>query len=273
MSDVGWLARQGPPAIDVTPRFLELYARGAALPREFPILFVGGIFTKRYPLYLARNRRRLRELGLSAREVPIDTEGTVIANAAVIRDAVLQAGPCVLVGQSKGPLDIHAALALHPLIVPKVRAFVSLQAPFAGTPLATDAEASPLLRRAVYGIVGGLLRGSPRAYFEMGYAERRAFLALHSPTPLVPTLAVAARTERAGWPLERTRRYLLENYGAPNDGFVPAIDEEIPGARVVRLQGMDHASLALRWLRPRAPFEPGRATEALIALALEEHAQ
>jgi hypothetical protein len=257
------MARELPPPVDVTPRFLELYARPP--PGVVPVLLVAGIFTQYYPGYLRRVRRALR-----ASELPIDTEQTMATTARAIRDRVLrERAPVVLLGQSKGPLDIHAALSLHPEIIPKVRAFVSVQAPFGGTPLASDAEAAPLARGLVRGVVGGLLRGSARAYFEMGYAQRRQFLARHPPLPRVPTIALASVTARAGLFLEKTRQYIAKVYGAPNDGFVPLEDAHIPGARVVRLEGMDHASIALRWLRPRAPFEPGRVARALVALAVE----
>jgi triacylglycerol lipase len=260
---VGWMARELPPPVDVTARFLELYERPPRI--AVPVLLVAGIFTQYYPGYLRRVRRALR-----AAEVPIDTEETLAANARTIRDRVLlEPRPVVLLGQSKGPLDIHAALSLHPEIVPKVRALVSVQAPFGGTPLASDAEAAPLARGLIRGVVGGLLRGSPRAYFEMGYAQRREFLARHPPLAAVPTVALASVTARAGLFLEKTRRYIADTYGAANDGFVPLQDAHIPGARLVRLQGIDHASIALRWLRPRAPFEPGRVARALVALAVE----
>jgi hypothetical protein len=257
------MGRELPPPVDVTARLLELYAHPPRV--DVPVLLVAGIFTQYYPGYLRRVRRALH-----ATELPIDTEQTMAANARTIRDRVLrEPRPVVLLGQSKGPLDIHAALSLHPEIIPKVRAFVSVQAPFGGTPLASDAEAAPLLRGLLRGVVGGLLRGSPRAYFEMGYSQRRQFLARHPPVSRVPTIALASATARAGLFLEKTRQYIAATYGVANDGFVPFADAHIPGARLVRLDGMDHASIALRWLRPRAPFEPGRVARALVALALE----
>ncbi len=85
--------------------------------------------------------------------------------------------PVVLFGQSKGPLDIHAALSLYPDLVPRVRAFVSVQAPFGGT---------------------------PRAYFAMGYARRRAFLAAHPPRGMGCAAMVSPRGVRA-WPGWRGR--------------------------------------------------------------------
>ena len=260
--EIGWLLREAPPPVDATARFLQLYARAAEV--RAPVLLVGGIFTERYPGYLRRVRRALR-----AREIHIDTDCDMAANAASIRDAVVAAPePVVLFGQSKGPLDIHAALSLYPELVPRVRAFVSVQAPFGGTPLASDAEASRVARNVVRGIVGGLFRGTPRAYFEMGYTQRRAFLAAHPPRIAVPTVALATWTARAGLLLRNTHRYLAR-YRVRSDGFVAVPDAHIPGAPLVTLEGLDHASLALRWLRPGGRFEPGRVARALVALALQ----
>lgn len=244
--------RQGTAPVEATARFHQLYAARARTGA--PVLLVGGIFTDRYPWYLRSVRRALR-----ARELPIDTQGTVRDNAAAIRDFVLrEREPVVLMGHSKGPLDIHAALCLHPAIVPRVRAFISLQAPFAGTPLATDAEARALVRTL-----------APDSFFEMGYEERKSFLLAHPPCPPVPTVALATLTSRARWPLERTRRYIAREYGEANDGFVPFADAQIPGARLVALEGVDHAALALPWLRPFARLHVGRTACALVALALE----
>ena len=250
-SSPGWLLRQGPPPADVTPQFEALYRQSARVPAR--VLLVPGIFTDRYPAYLRRVRR-----ALGAERLPIDTQGTVRENALAIRDALArETEPVVLLGHSKGPIDIHAALFLFPETRAKVRAFISLQAPFAGTPLATDAKARALLRAA-----------APKSFFEMGYDERRAFLADHSTVPPVPAVAVATFTGRAGWPLERTRRYIDSEYGEPSDGFVPFVDAQIPGARLVALPGVDHAALALPWMRPFARLDVGRAACALVALAL-----
>ena len=75
-------------------------------------------------------------------------------NAKQIRDAIIEAskdGKQVLrVGQSKGGVDITAALALYPELKPHVRAVVSMQAPYGGTPIASDGAAA-LVAKAVIG--------------------------------------------------------------------------------------------------------------------------
>jgi hypothetical protein len=74
---------------------------------------------------------------------------------------------------------------------------------------------------------------------------------------------------RARWPLELTRRYLQRRYGAASDGFVAAVDGAIPGSRLVRLEQMDHAGLALRWFGSSA-WDAGAATQALLAMAADQ---
>ena len=277
--EIGWLQRGAQPTWDGTPALLALYERARREPAWFPaalrehvFLFVPGIFTERYPLYFFQNRRRLEALGLRLREVPIRTEAPGVECARVIRDAVLAVAAegrrCVLVGHSKGPLDAHAALVLHPETVPHTRALVSLQAPFGGTPLATDLEAKPLLRKLVHGAVRGLFGGSPQSFTDLTYAAREKFLERHGSTCPVPALSLVATTARAAWPLEHTRRYLEHEYGAQSDGFVAAVDAAIPGGMSVRLDGLDHAGLALRWLG-RSAFEPAPLTQALLALVAD----
>jgi len=271
----GWLARTARPPIDETARFLQLYAearRGRSRLREVlgrdAIVLVPGLFTERYPFYLARARKRLLRLGAEVRVSPIDTDQTARRNAETIRKTILEAASggrrrCLVVGHSKGPLDAQAALALDPDLARHVRALLSLQAPFAGTPLAGDAARSRGWRRLVSAVVGGLFRGSPRAFFELSY-EARAEAGTAAAS--VNAVCLVTSTARAGPLLERTRRYIESHTGAPSDGFVPPVDAWLPGSRVVHLMGVDHGGLALPFCR--SLFEPEAAVEALATLAL-----
>jgi triacylglycerol lipase len=279
-SDPGWLARSAPAAADATPRFLELYERACAEPRWFPealrrdvFLLVPGLFTERYPLYLQQNEQHMRALGVELRQVACDTEQPLEERARAVREAVLaiarEGRPAVLVGHSKGPIDAHAALVLHPEICPHVRALISLQAPFAGTPLATDPAASRLLRRLIDAAIRVLFQGSPRAFWDLTYEARRVFLATHPPESPVPAISLVTTTLHARWPLELTRRYLQRRYGTASDGFVAALDGAIPGSRLVRLERMDHAGLALGWFG-RSAWDAGAVTQALLAMAADQ---
>ncbi|TMB26748.1 MAG: hypothetical protein E6J61_21345 [Deltaproteobacteria bacterium] len=274
MIGTGWLARGAAPPIDETKTFLRLYSesrRGASHLRERlgpdVVVLVPGLFTERYPFYLTRARRLLKRRGIEVRIPPIDTDQTARRNAGIIRRTIQEIAKegrrSLVVGHSKGPIDVHAALELDPDLALHVRALLSLQAPFAGTPLATDAAASSAWRWLVSLVVGGLFRGSPRAFFDLSYQAR----AEARPGPLpVPVVCLVTSTARAGPVLERTRRYIESNHGAPSDGFVPPIDAWLPGSRVVHLTGVDHGGLALPFCR--SLFEPEATIDALLQVAL-----
>ncbi|HZH13049.1 MAG TPA: hypothetical protein VE057_01665 [Archangium sp.] len=63
--------------------------------------------------------------------------------------------------------------------------------------------------------------------------------------------------------------YVQERYGWACDGLVNAVDAEVPGSRVVRLDDMDHAEAALTDLPGFSNYFAGHITEAMVALALE----
>jgi len=270
----GWLARGATPPIDETKSFLRFYGesrRGQsrlpeALGRDVVIL-IPGLFAERYPFYLSRIRRHLQRAGAEVRTAPVDTDQTARHNAKAIlrsiREMAKEGRRCILVGQSKGPIDAHVALETGPEAAAAVRALVSLQAPFAGTPLAGDAGRSKAWRALAAAVIGGLFRGTSRAFFDLSYEARAE--ARPSP-PLVKTVCLVTSTARAGPILERTRRYIEREHGAPSDGFVPPVDAWLPGSSVVHLSGVDHGGLALPFFR--SLFQPESTIDALLRIAL-----
>jgi triacylglycerol lipase len=81
----------------------------------------------------------LKNSGLHAKIISVDTQATTLSNAKRIRDAVLKVGkPVVLIGHSKGGIDSAAALSIYPDLRTKVRGLICMQSPFAGSPIATD---------------------------------------------------------------------------------------------------------------------------------------
>lgn len=276
---IGWLQGKGPPTRDVTARFLQLNEAAAAgrnaLPpdaKDYVYLNVGGLFTERYPGYMNANVERQKALGLDARRVPIDSDASVEANAKVVRDAILEAAKSgkrvVLLGHSKGGVDATAALALYPELAPHVRAVVAMQAPYAGSPIASDLVGCAPLRGKIETLVTGVFKGDPRALADITYDRRREFLAKHPYPPGIPTVSLATSSSS---PLSLTAaaaHYVRSRYGEKSDGLVAAKDAEIPGSAVVRLDDMDHAAPAMEGLNKPCKYRPGDVTEALIALAL-----
>jgi pimeloyl-ACP methyl ester carboxylesterase len=223
--------------------------------------------------YLEGNQLRLERRGLEVRDVPIDTEASLADNIEVVREALEDAAffgkSVVLVGHSKGALEAMGALSLYPRLRPLVRAMVSIQAPYGGSPVAHDLTTTPELGRMVSIAMPLLFYGVSRSVEDLSYPARMEFVRRH-PYPVgVPTVALATwRYSRRSllWPVAR---YMRERYGLNSDGLVAAVDAEVPGSRLVRLDDMDHAEAALVGLPGFVNHHPGDITEALVALALE----
>jgi hypothetical protein len=279
--EIGWLLAKPPPTTDVSAEFKQIHASLRAsgespLPKEAAdhvYLLVPGLFTERYPGYLGDNLQRLKERGLDAKTVSIDTDASVLANAKAVRDAVLEASAkgkqVVLLGHSKGGVDLSAALSLYPELKPLVRAVVMMQSPIGGTPIASDIEKCPELRPLVHRLIRGLFRGDPAALADLSYSARRAFIEKHPYPGDIPTVCLASSTKS---PLSLTAAssgYLRQRYGADSDGLVVVKDAVHPGARVVTLDDLDHAGPAMRGPDGLCTYRPADLTEALIALALK----
>jgi triacylglycerol lipase len=279
--NAGWLQKNPPPTTDGTQRFHELHEAAKSgrntLPAEaanHTYLMVGGLFTQHYPGYMDANTQRLTDLGLDARKVPLNTDLGVTQNAKFVRDAILNASKngkqVVLVGQSKGGVDITAALALYPELKPHVRAVVAMQAPYGGTPVASDMQNCAQLRGLAEGTIKRLLGGDPASLEDLSYAARQAFVADHPYPSDIPTISLATSRTSFKSILKSTEDYMLHRYNLKSDGLVVDKDAEIPGSHVVRLSDMDHAESVMEGVPGFPNYRPGNVTVALVTMALEQ---
>lgn len=276
----GWFRAQSAPTTEATPRFQQLYAQvrqgQPVLPDEAKrhlYLMVKGLLGESLFGYLESNQLRLERRGLEAREVQVDTEASLADNIEVVRDALEDAAyfgrSVVLVGHSKGALECMGVLSMYPKLRPLVRAVVSMQAPYGGSPVADDLMTSPELGRMVGIAMPLFFYGVPTSVEDLTYARRMEFVRRY-PYPVgVPTVALATwRNSKRSmlWPVAS---YMRERYGLESDGLVAAVDAEVPGSRLVRVDDMDHAEAAMVGLPGFANHHPGDVTEAAVALALE----
>jgi pimeloyl-ACP methyl ester carboxylesterase len=274
----GWAQKNAEPAKDVSASFKEVLAAyragGAILPSSassYSYLLVPGLLSDHYPGYMADNAKALRDAGLTVHVARVQTQATVEQNAKIIRDAVLEAArdgrKVVLIGHSKGGVDATAAVSLYPEIRPQVRALIAMQPAFGGSIIANDLLESTLAPLA-RGTVSTLFGGDENALMDVTYASRKRFLADHPYPPDVDTVALATSRFSPRSLLSPLEQYLKLRYGAASDGFLATEDQVIPGARVVRLDGVDHADGALRGLPGQADYSPGELTLALVATTL-----
>ena len=272
---IGWLKAQ---ATDVTPRFRELLERVKAgeevVPAEagdYVWLLVPGLFSNTYPQYMKGNVDALRDLGLRFREVDLTPEESVLSGAEVVREVILsesaEGQQAVILGHSKGGVDAAAALALYPETRPRVRAFVAIQAPYAGSPIASDLTNGPGAGETAAAFVR-LLGNQPEAASELSYQARRAFIAQHPYPSEVPTLSLA--TSRVDWRsiVWMTGSYVRDQYGMESDGLVVPVDAVLPGSQAIFLDDMDHAEVVLSGVPGFINYRASEVTRVLVAMAL-----
>ncbi|AKJ00800.1 PGAP1-like protein [Archangium gephyra] len=276
----GWFKAETPPPTDITARFREVHPRvregEPVLPdeaRRHLYLMVKGMLGDEVPGYLEDNQARLEKRGLETREVAVDTEGRLADNVKVVREALLDAihfgRTVVLVGHSKGGVEAMSTLALYPELRRHVRAVVTLQSPFGGSVIANDLVTTPSLRRLLDVTFPSLFQGDAGSVEDLSYARRMEFVRQH-PYPVdIPTVSLATSRLSRRSLMRPLCAYVHERYGWACDGLVNAVDAEVPGSRVVRLEDMDHAEAALTGLPGFSNYYPGDLTETMVALALE----
>lgn len=172
----------------VTPRFRELMEHVDEFSTQFKLiypeaerltyLFVGGLFTNHYPNYFRRNIDYLQErLRLPRVQcIPINTESGVVSNAKTIRDAVIRTcthgKSIVLIGHSKGGLDILEAVRRHPEIVPFLYGIVTFQAPVGGTFIVDFVARSNLVMKAISSAIENVWKGERQSLNDLSYDAR-----------------------------------------------------------------------------------------------------
>jgi pimeloyl-ACP methyl ester carboxylesterase len=275
----GWATREGAPTTDGTPQFEKLYAQAKAGANTLPpdakdcvYLSVEGLYGNAIPGYMDPNDAKLRSLGLDVRALKLDTGAGVATNAQTVRQAILEASASgkqvVLIGHSKGGVDSTAALALYPELRSHVRAVVTMQSPYGGTPIASDIVECPELHTLVDGLAGDLLGASPASLKDLTYEARMAFVRAHPYPSDLPTVSMGSSRLSPLSVLGAGEAYLSGRYHLPSDGLVPVADAAIPGSQVVTLKNMDHADSSLDM--PFDAWDPGALTEALVTMALTQ---
>jgi pimeloyl-ACP methyl ester carboxylesterase len=242
---------------------------------NFAYLFVPGLFTEHYPGYMRENVRRMKQRGCTDVVMSkIDTDASVRTNAAKLKEEIEEierrtGKKVVLIGHSKGGVDAGAALQLYPELRSKVQAFVSLQAPFGGTPIASDIGENENLRRLMSGFIAQMFQGDPTSLSDLAYKARRELLGDRVQfTADVPTFSFASKSRDPASLTALAALYGRERYGVDGDGLVLWKDALIPGSRgFMILDELDHAGPAMGGTI-FSKFRPGDITEATIALAL-----
>lgn len=278
---IGWIQKEQPGTTDATGDLKSLYQSAKAgkeiLPPEaddYVYLTLRGYTGDNWPTYMKANREGLARKGLDVREIHRDTEQTVEHNAKIVRDAVLavakEGKQVVLIGHSKGGMDMTAAVAMYPEIKPYVRAAVAMQAPYGGVPVASDVQDQKILSKIAGKTIEWGLGGDEASMTDFSYAKRKAFIQRYPWPTDIPTVSLATSSSSQLTGLTPVINWYKLRYGEKTDGIVAQRDSEIPGSKVVRLDNLDHLNSVMPEFPGRANWDPGVLTEALVALALQQ---
>lgn len=193
-----------------------------AAAAEVRYLLVPGFSWRALPGYFAPGVERLRSLGLDALRVDTQAFGRVADNARLLREEIARSDkPVVVIGHSRGGLEALEALRQDPALGAKVRAVVTLQSPWGGTPAAKLAPQSLLPQSRTLGETS-LLPELPEGVLLRSVATR-----LGRRTWARPLALAAARLMRLA-------------AGQDNDGVVPTAAAIVPGSVYATLDHVGH---------------------------------
>lgn len=201
--------------------------------------------------------------------------------------------PVLIISHSKGGLDTLEMIVQHPdLLNRRVAGWISIQAPFGGTPVAdwlTSNGRNQPGRRFLETVIGwvmqGLLGGDRRVLRTMRTDVRSQFLEQHAPAIAaacgkVPVLSFASwKAPSSSWRQDtwlKSRDYMKDAKGTliQNDGLVPAESAVLradgrPVGYFIQVEGIDHALPVMRssyWPN----FDRARFTQALLKVWLTQ---
>lgn len=230
--------------------------------------------------YFGDQRKWLGSIGVESALAPTDTEASVASNGGdLARFIAASDKPLCIVSHSRGGLDTLVALSiLSAEELSKVRCWIALQAPFAGSPLA-DMTTRLWLAHRLADLTLYVLQGSPRALDDLSTAARRQHPVVSDDgvrrvVSHVPTLAVTSILHPSDgfWPrshFEPTRN-LMAAGGIESDGIVPTRSAILPHARYVVLDGLDHGDTVDVECAPACAVEDDvTLLKALLAIALD----
>jgi hypothetical protein len=225
--------------------------------------------------YMSTQAAWLRHtLGADTSVVQLQTGAAIADNAARLHRAILaDPRPAVLIAHSKGGLEALATL-MDPEAAARCRAFVAIQSPFFGSPIADALVAASPLHLTAAGAMRLLRVGSGAGLRDLTTASRQTWMKLNEPylkalTRTIPVVCCASYiNDKATWPDRRflhLARWVERRGRGRNDGLVPVASALLPGAQHVVIRAAHRGTVASGRGR-----DPVALLRRLLALALLE---
>jgi pimeloyl-ACP methyl ester carboxylesterase len=217
------------------------------------VLIVPGAFAECFPEYglpFEDAAAAVRRYGIRIDFIPVGGRSGADHNAAQIATAIerLPAEPAekiVLMGHSKGAVDILHFLVNHPQQAGRLRAAVSVSGPVNGSPLADSLDRiyTSLFSRMP---LKDCPPGDRQVIDSLRRSYRTAWLAAHRLPQHVRYFSLAGFAGREEvHPLMHFTYDALAAAGERNDGYVAITDQLIPGGALLGYVNLDHWDIAL----------------------------
>ncbi|MBO6783491.1 MAG: hypothetical protein JJ899_09515 [Alphaproteobacteria bacterium] len=232
--------------------------------------------------YMAGIFNWLEDEGFRADIAAVETEDTVVGNAARLRTVIgTTQEPLCFVTHSKGGLDVLEYLRTATREERgRVRCWIAMQVPFSGSPvadLATEISGLPETADALLRALGGrgeslddLTTATRERYISDHRDELREIFSLISPVCLATHVPDPGTFERpTSWSYPALV-WMQEN-GVPSDGLVPVRSALRMCTRTLLLEGIDHTGIVSPGVV--APIDQEALMKALFVLALDRSAQ
>ncbi len=254
---------------DLTGEFNLAWAGAGIMPgekevtelRKYKVLLVRGFMTGGYvhPFkffgkkiyiggYFNDQMKVLKALGVDYKMVDVDSAMLPAHNAKkVAREIEASDKPVIIISHSDGGMYVLEALVNYNDLLPKVRGFVPIQAPFLGTPIVDYIKRhAPLLA-----VMSKLLRhfgGTVDSLFSLSAGERSRFQDSNSGT-IREIISRVNIISFASWKDEEEHkldtlleipRDLMLKRGIANDGLTPVESAILPGSDYIKVSGVDH---------------------------------
>lgn len=212
----------------------------------------------------------LKAMGVEYERLQMKSESSVQVNGAIISAAIKASSkPVIIIAHSKGGLDTLEALRAAGEVRAKVRGVITLQSPYFGSPVADYVNSNNYLSEYAVKL---LLKmgGNKESMLNLTVADRKKYMADNSAsiaeiTAAVPVIAVATFKDPVDGKLDtdlKLFRDAMFEKGIHNDGLVPVDSAILPGAGIVRLEGLDH-SVTIRSAKTIA-FDRVKLSKALL---------
>jgi pimeloyl-ACP methyl ester carboxylesterase len=228
---------------------------------------------------------RLQRYGYRVEPLIVSGRSSADHNAGQIANAVraVDLGPgdrLLLVGHSKGAVDILHFLANHPDLAERVDAVVSVAGAINGSPIA-DRMAKHYGNWLADLAVDECPPGDGGAVESLRRPVRLEWLATHPLPPDVPRFSVVAFTEKGNIAhLLRSSWKDLARIDPRNDGQLLFFDQVIPGATLLGYANADHFAVAIPFEEQsdwavagsalgHAPYPRGVLLEAIVLYVAE----